>query len=74
MPIRKLGAFLALVVEKPGELSILQFETVVALDEIAETARRLLGQPSSGRGGNFSSFSTRSQRTPPLRVKRRGLN
>jgi hypothetical protein len=40
------AAYDAVTAEKLGSLSVIQQEIVVALDEIAETARRLLGQPS----------------------------
>jgi hypothetical protein len=43
------GAYLALAVERRGRLDWVTFDACVAHDEIAETARRLLGQPSPGR-------------------------
>jgi hypothetical protein len=43
------GAYMALAVERLGTLDWVRFDVCVALDEIAETARRLLGQPSLGR-------------------------
>jgi len=44
----ELAAFLAMAVEERGNLDWFRFETGVALDEIAETARGLLGEPSAG--------------------------
>jgi hypothetical protein len=44
----ELAAFLAMAVEERGQLDWFRFETGAALDEIAETAQRLLGSPGAG--------------------------